>query len=283
MTNIGTNAKEACMAISSEAENITARGKAAGGLLGFLNPQNWKTENEIKEQAKNILGIDMSTNSITNIKNTCGNIFSGVQTNTIDLSGCPICQTQKCLIKGVRQSNVIKSQQECGANAVVDLLKEKKGDFQSLAAIKAIQDAKGIASGNNTSIDVCNYTDVNMSSKDYLDSLSSCGNTASSVQSNILKGCADIIDVIQSNDYNNYQKCIAGATFDNASKSEIDSILAGNSSTNQTSEGTNLFGMFDAFGDYLYYVIGGSVLSSSMCCCCCVLIILLLVFGIGGK
>lgn len=281
MTNIGSNAAEACKAISSEAENIKARGKAAGGLLGFLNPQNWKTENEAKQQIKNILNVDMSSESITNIKNICNNIFTGVQTNTIDVSGCPICETQKCTIKGVRQSNVMKSQQVCGANAVIDKLKEKKGDFQSLAAIKAIQDAKGVAAGNSVSTDMCNYVDVNMSSKDYLDALSNCGNTASSVQSNVLKGCADIIDVIQSNDYDNYQKCTAGATFNDEAKSSMDSILKGDSETDQKSEGFDLFGLFKSFGDYMYYAIGGVVSSSLICCCCCIMIFALLMFGLS--
>lgn len=281
MTNIGSNAAEACKAISSEAENIKARGKAAGGMLGFLNPQNWKTENEAKQQIRNVLGIDMSSESISNIKNMCNNIFTGIQTNTIDVSGCPICETQKCTIKGVRQSNVMKSQQVCGANAIIDKLKEKKGDFQSLAAIKAIQDAKGIAAGNSVSTDTCNYTDVNMSSKDYLDTLSNCGNTASSVQSNVLKGCADIIDVIQSNDYDNYQKCIAGATFKDEAKTDMAAILKGDSEAKQKAEGTDLFGMFKAFGDYIYYAVGGVVSSSLICCCCCVMIFALLILGLG--
>jgi hypothetical protein len=281
MANIGNNAAEACRAISSEAENIKARGDAVGGVLGFLNPKNWGSQNETKQQIKNILGVDMSTDSITNIKNTCNNIFTGVQTNTIDVSNCPICETQKCVIKGVRQTNVIKSQQMCGANAIIDVLKQKKGDFQSLAALKAIQDAKGIAAGNTSSSDICNYTDVNMSSKDYIDALSNCGNTASSVQSNTLKGCADIIDVIQRNDYNNYQKCIAGATFTSEAKADMEAILEGDGETGQKSEGTDLFGFFNAFGNYIYYIVGGVISSSFISCCCCIVIFALIMFGHG--
>lgn len=283
MSHLAKDAAEACRQISTEAENIRERGKAVGGLLAFLNPQNWKSENETKTQFKNIMGIDMSTEAITNIKNVCNNIFTGVQTNIIDIGNCPICQTQPCNIRGVRQSNTIQSHQECGANSIIDKLKENKGDFQSLASIKAIQDAKGAASGNTIQTDTCNYTDLNMSTKEYLDALSSCGNVASSIQTNELRGCMNVIDIIQANDYKNYQKCIANTTFTDQGKKDFSSIMDNYMSGDQQSEGTDLLGIFNIFGNYLYYGIGGITISLFLFSMCCVMLIYILFSGGSRK
>lgn len=276
MTSLGLNAQDACRSISTEAANIAARGKAAGGLLGFLNPQNWGSSSEVSQQMKNILGVDMSSQSLTDIKNMCSNTFIGSQSNIIDVSNCPACQTMKCTVSGNRQTNTIKNMQTCGANSVIDKLKEKKGDLQALAAMKAIQDAQGLLAGNKANTDMCNFTSVDMSSQDYINALSSCGNVGSSTQENILRGCADFIDNIQSNDYDNYQRCVAESTFTDEAKTNIDAILSGETSTTQNTTGLDIWGFFSSIGNYIYIVIGGSVFSSFMCMCCCVMLFAIL-------
>jgi hypothetical protein len=274
----GMNAQEACRSISSEADNIRARGKAAGDFLGIFNPKNWGTSNEVQSQIKNILQVDMSTDDITNIKNTCNNIFTGVQVNSIDTTQCPICQREKCNVTGVRQTNIMKSQQVCGANAIIDRLKKNGADFQSLAAIKAIQDAKGVAAGNTSNTDICNYASVDMSSKSYMELMANCGNTAGQTQLNELKVCGDIIDVLQKNDFDAYQKCITGSDITDKEQKSLTSTAVADANLNQEAEGTDLFGLFKIFGDYLEMVVGGSILCTCISCCCC-LILAFLLFG----
>lgn len=265
------NAQEACREISSQAENIKAKGNAAGGMLGFLNPQNWKTTNEAKETIKNILGVDMSTESITDIQNMCNNTFGGVQSNVIDTSQCEYCQKNKCTVSGNRQTNKIKNMQTCGANAIIDKLREKSGDIASQAAIKAIQDAQGLMAGNKSDVDMCNYTNIDMSSKDYLNALSSCSNVGSSTQENILSGCGDFIDNIQSNEYDIYQECVAGATMTDKARADLKAKIESTGEVEQKSTGLS-FDLFGDMGNSIYY-ISGACLSSSCSILCIVILV----------
>ena len=274
-----SNASEACKTISSEADNIRAAGEAGGRLLGFLNPKNWGSDNEVKQQVKNIFGIDMSTETVTNIRNTCGNIFAGSQENILDFTECEYCKNHECVIKNFTQSNKINTEQLCGANAFIDVLKNNTTDIKSLAAIKAIQDSKGLASGNKLNYDLCNYVRVDLSSSDYLDALAQCNNSVSMAQANTLKSCGGLEDTIQKNEFNNYQKCIATSTLNSEGIKKFDLTSDTGSENNQQSVGFDPMDFLNTLSETYSYAISGSLLSLALSCCCILILVAIFAFS----
>jgi hypothetical protein len=95
------NAAEACKTISSEADNIRARGEATAKAIGAINPLAWanpnsyKSENEAKQEIKNILKIDLSSNDITNFNSEVNSLVSGIYAplNSPNFSGVPTVPT----------------------------------------------------------------------------------------------------------------------------------------------------------------------------------------------
>jgi len=184
---------EACATISSEADKITAQYGGAKGLidavLGPFSPNNWKSENEASQKTRNITNIDLSNEETLKIHNACANAFAGVQTNIIDTSGCEYCQKNGCNVSNVTQVNTAENNQKCTIEALIDVLLTKTDDVKAVSTAKALQDAQGLLSGNKTTSNNCNLVNKDMSSKMYLDSMSSCANQTSMFQTNNIKGC----------------------------------------------------------------------------------------------
>lgn len=273
--SLGANAAEACKNISSKADEIRAAGDVVDSAWGFLSPKNWKSTNDAQQKLKNILGVNISDKTIQSITSTCNNVSIGTQSNIIDTSGCPYCQEHGCQVKNVKQSNKISNTQLCAASALIDSLRENKTDLQSLAAAKAIQDAQGALSGNKVTSDQCNYTNVNMSTEAYLSALATCANSSKMDQKNYIAGCGSVLDVIQENSFDNYQKCITDATTTLKSTTDISAKTSTTGDTEQKSTGLDISAIFSTYKNMILGISGFSALSCFLCSCCILLIFLL--------
>lgn len=259
------NAAEACKHISSQAENIKEGLKGAtnvvSSIFGFLNPRNYKSENESSTQIKNNFNIDLSVEDIKKIRNSCENINSNLQSNTIDTSKCQYCQTNRCTLKNITQRNIQTSASECTINSLIDTLTQKTATIDSMAVIKAIQDAKGIGTSNSANTNICTNVNQDMSTSQYFENISSCANKTIGNQTNYIASCGDIMDIVQENSLENFSKCMNNAS--NTGTTKIDSEVKNSSdvSNNQKSEISFQF-----------------MASTSCIICCCILFIISLVF-----
>lgn len=230
--NPGENAAQACKQISSQAQNITAAAnggaKLINSILGPFSPKNYVSDNDTASQLRNVLGMDLSSNDISTINNSCKNISTGIQSNKLQTDQCPYCRECKtgncCPISNVRQSNVASSNQTCIAKALIDVLRQKHNTVEASAAAKAVQDATGLLASNTSSTDQCNYVNTDMSSEAYLEQINKCSNTSSIDQSNNIGACDAVFNVLQENSLANFQKCLANSTTE--LKEEIKSNVA---------------------------------------------------------
>jgi len=210
----GMNAAEACKKISSRAEEIEAHYNGIQGVIqavqGPFNPRNWSSgDNKTDDMMRNIINTDLSTEERTKIVSECSNSAAGVQSNIIDTSNCPFCQTNRCTISNVKQTNVQELQQTCNLQSMIQVLLTKTNSVDAQALAQTLQKAQGLMSGNNTaSSQNCNVVNTDMSSERYLESLSSCSNNLKLDQTNKISFCGDINNVIQENQYKNFQNCL---------------------------------------------------------------------------
>lgn len=246
LTPMPESAAEACKQISSKAEEIEAHYKGlddlATNFMAFANPKNYKSgDNTSNDMMRNIINVNMSNNDITEMQNSCKNISSTMQLNEIDLTQCDYCQKNGCSVANVTQENISKSNQICGIQAAIDILRKKENSIESQALAETLQKAQGLMSGDNTSRKQnCNIVNQDMSSNQYFKTINDCANTFSGKQENRIKGCGPVLNVIQKNDNDNFQKCVMGATV--SSKDEYTSKIKATSEakSKQESEGLEI-------------------------------------------
>jgi hypothetical protein len=271
--NIGLNAAQACSTISSEAANITAAGNAvAGGINaveGLFSPANWQSSNTAIQETRNVLGIDMSTNDTQKIISNCGNMFSGVQINSIDTSQCPYCQQHGCSLTNITQESQLKNHQNCIATSLINALRQQTNNVKALAAAQAVQEAAGLLTANKSTSQNCNYVSANMSANAYLEAISECNNQAAMEQKNLINSCGPVQDVLQANSFNNFQECLAKST--GTLKSEVKNEITATSESKVKQEATGLSLPSSTASSFI------SIFISIFCCC-------FLIFGLisGG-
>ncbi len=255
------NAAEACKHISSKADEIKAAANGAANVissvLGFLSPRNYKSENESSQQIKNNYNTDLSSEDIKKIRNSCENVTSNVQSNTIDLSKCEFCQTNRCQVKNITQRNAAQSSAECTINSLIDTLTQKQASIDSMGLLKVIQDAKGMSSGNTSNTNICNNVNTDMSTSQYFENISSCANKTIGKQTNYLASCGDVMDVVQDNSIVNFSKCMNDAMNTASTKIGSETKTSFDIANNQKSE----FSLF-SFSPFMMY---------SSCIVCCVI------------
>jgi hypothetical protein len=210
------NAAEACKTISSAADNIKATSSGIADIIGtfgsFMNPRNYGADNEVSTQIRNNYNIDLSTEDVKKIRNSCENVTSNVQSNSIDFSKCKYCETNMCTVKNVTQRNAAKSTSDCQINSLIDTLMKKEFTVDSMAVIKAVQDAKGAVSNNSANTNICTNVNQDMSTTQYFENVSNCANKTIGKQTNALSTCGDLMDVIQENTIDGFSKCMNNAT-----------------------------------------------------------------------
>ena len=242
-------AAEACRQISSEAQKITALAKGANNLvqtcMGIWNPKNYTSgDNEATTYMRNIINNNLSTEEQNCISNSCINSSTSVQKNIIDNTNCIYCNTHDCSISNVTQENTLTSDQNCTIQSGIEMLMSKTNSISAQALGQALQKAQGLLSGSNTVVsDNCNIVNTDMSSKKYLTQISKCVNNISNDQTNSLKGCATVSNVIQRNKAEQIQLCISKATTTSSDTTNNKSEAVSKSIFDQTTTGIDLTGL----------------------------------------
>lgn len=273
------SAAEACKKISSEAENIKAGFDGATGVADAIGAaftfglsrlgKDLKAENEIKEQARNILNVDLSSNDIMKISNDCMQSGSIKQINTLRWD--PACINSPIIsqgirdgtiqIKKIRQRNKAEQTQKCVMQSLIDTLSKKEANSKNLAALSVIQEAEGLMTKNQTSKDGCNVVNKDMSSNDYYENMQKCNQEAFADQTNEIFACGGMEDVAQENLSTQRNECLMSAGV--IKREEVKEQSENTSTTESKQKAT---GITPA-------AIASSILS---CLCCCSIISIIL-------
>ena len=258
-TPMPESAAEACKKIASKAEEIEAHYKGTADIVaaaqGPFNPRNYKSgDNTSDDMMRNIVNTNLSSEDIVKIQNDCKNISATMQINEIDMTQCPYCQQNGCSVTNVTQENIAKSSQVCVLQAATDSLRKKTNSIDAQALAQTLQKAQDLMSGNNKSTKQnCNYVNTDMSSKSYLEQISSCSSENNVNQENRIKGCGPVLNVIQRNANDNFQQCLSSGTITMKDETTNDQSFISSFKVDQLTTGLNLT------------AAAGSILS---CCIC---------------
>ena len=263
---MGQTAKDACNRISSRAEEIKAHYDGAKGVIDsamtFLSPNNYRSgDNTSTDIMRNIINTNMSSCDINKIQMDCVNSSTSFQSNTIDNSQCVYCQTNKCTIKNVTQENAARISQTCTLQSAIETLLKKTASVDCQALAKVMQESQGLLSGKNTfQKEDCNIIAPDLSTAKYLETKSSCINRLAIDQTNTLKFCGDVTDIIQKNQFDAYQKCVMDSTI--VSETEFTDVTktTHQSEAEQKSTGVTPLSSGISCSSYL------------ICCICCCLL-----------
>ena len=227
------NAKEACEKVSSEAENIKAGFDGATGVADAIGAvftfglsrlgKDLQAENKVNETVKNILNIDLSSNDIMEISNTCTQKTDVKQRNIIGVD--PLCMQDPIIgpiiaqgfasgtitIKNVSQRNVSEQEQSCVMKSLIDILSKKEADSTNLAALNVLQEAEGLMTKNQNEKDACNVVNKDMSSNDYYKNIQKCNQEALADQENKISVCMGMQDIAQENISSQKTNCLMEA------------------------------------------------------------------------
>lgn len=241
----GMNASEACQKISSRAEEIQAEYDGIEGIIrafqGPFNPRNWSSENVSNDMLRNIVNTNLSSEERTKVLSDCANSALGAQMNIIDTTNCEYCQKFGCNISNIKQLNKSELEMTCQMQSIIQILLTKKNSVDAQALAQTLQKAQGILSGTNISTsENCNIVNTDMSSDNYLESLSSCSNTLAIDQTNSITNCGSATNIVQENQYKAFQNCLVSQGTIVESKLESDTTATAESKKEQTAMGLAL-------------------------------------------
>ncbi len=213
------SAKQSCDMISSTANNISS----LGDFFKSLNP--FASSNNIRNEVRNNLSVDLSEKDVLDIKNHCTNSSNIEQINKLSTSPeCINMATTVCSVgndpekratcvktflsnENITQANKSKLEQNCMIDSLIDKISKKDASVNNLSAIMALQDAKGLMTSNKVNNAVCNNLDANLSNELFLNAYNSCINETTLKQQNLIDSCGNR-DISQSNFYNSIADCL---------------------------------------------------------------------------
>lgn len=268
--DIGITARDACNKISSRAQEIEAELGGAADIitsaLAFLSPQNYKSgDNTTDNVMRNIINTNLSSCDITKIENDCRNNTAVAQANILDNSGCKFCETNRCSVTDLTQTNNAEISQTCTIQSAIETLTKKTNSIDSQALAQVLQKADGLLSGSNTfSNENCNIVSTDMSSQDYLSKKSTCANELAVDQSNTIKFCGDIARTVQENSFKAFQTCTG-----------ITNVTKETDTTAETTIETAIKAEQESVG----FDIGMSAISGAVCCSSIVMVGIILYFS----
>lgn len=243
------SAADACRTISSEADKIKAQLDGAAKLAGEINPLSSIIkaikggDNTVDSTTRNIIESNMSSKMRVKIANDCANSSATIQTNSLDTSNCEYCKKNGCSVSNVRQINSSELEQKCILSSAVQSLMEQTDSIQQKALAQAIQKTDGLLSGNNNNkTSNCNITRKDMSQQQYIEAIAKCANKVNVNQSNVIKNCGPVINVVQENISRQIQQCINDTTTNTQSKQDASSQQDAKSLVDQLTKGTDVWG-----------------------------------------
>jgi hypothetical protein len=201
-----------------------------------------RSKNNVKQKLANILQVDVSSLDKMQSDQQCTQVFSGGQSNVIDMSGCAeMCKlhgANSCVLSNVSMSNDLDVQFACTMHGIMDVLASQTASVDNAAVLSIMQNAKGILAGNDTNAEPCNEVRSDMSASRYLQSTQKCAAKASFPQENILK-CASAIDLSLHNSASLYMNCMATETKKVVAKQKQVVKNTTETNTTQTAEGVS--------------------------------------------
>ena len=241
------DARETCKAIMDPPPNMY---NSLNHFIDAFNPLNWikaiGNDNETKKMAVKMTEIGISMDDSKKIIDECKNETMSAQSNIIDTEECrkPLIEACKMLlpnqrkyadcidsvikmkprISNINQSNISTIKNNCVIQKVVDKLLQQNATAENLAKVIALQEGSGLFNKNKTDIRNCDIIKNNISSKTLLESVARCINKTNTKQSNIIKACGDVSDVIQKNNNDIFNECMINEKIIDRTSQSTDAI-----------------------------------------------------------
>lgn len=274
--NFEESAADACRTVSSEADKIMAHWDGVAKVAGQINPIALITkaikggDNNVDTETRNIIEENLSAETRLKITNECNNASASTQSNVIDNTQCEYCQKFGCDLMNVIQENSSETEQKCVLNSAVTSLMKQADSIKAQALAEAIQRSQGLASGNNsTSTRNCNVIKKDLSQKQYIDTMNKCTNQFASDQSNLLKNCGNVTNVVQRNIIKKIQQCVNSTTTDSTADQSSGTDIENSLKTDQTSTGID--------------PTAASIISIVSFCSCSIVLVIILVLASQNK
>ncbi|KAJ3354040.1 hypothetical protein GGF32_002714 [Allomyces javanicus] len=263
------DARSTCEAIQRSADQKASAIEQTRAVAGIFNvfgniaKAAGVADNNAVNEINTLINTKMTSEDVTKIVNTCGLSVDQHQANVIDNSRCKYCETNRCALSNIKQSNTANVQQSCVMQSIVDHLSKQTPSIDTLSTIAALQKANGGAS-NSTIASNCEEVNTDVSSSRYLETTNACHVQATTDQVNNILYCGDIQDVIQDNATNVFNQCM----YDNnvTSRSVQDPSATATNETKTDQSATNNAG----------------ALSSVSCACCLISLICLAIAVVSG-
>lgn len=227
-----------CNAVSERAKDIKTNDPTwSENLTSLFNPQNWKTNAEMSTEMYQMFNINISSSEVQKIKNTCSNLTLGKQLNEINMQDCEYCQKNGCAISNISQTNIIESEQKCVMSALLDTLLKQTNSIDSQALSHLIQEAEGLLANSSYSSTNCNSINQNVSTEKFIEIANACSQQINLDQANILHGCGSVMDIIQSNQSQQYQECMKNSEIYSKTEPTQESDITQSETVEQSSSG----------------------------------------------
>lgn len=264
--------------------------KTVGNVTALLNPESYQAKNETEATILTVIRNSIDQKRSMQIEQNCKNAAASSQTNVIDNLSCPICNggvifdndgklqgylplenikamrfvdgKDMCSIENVQQINQDEIEQKCKMNAIVTDIMKSQADSQSLAVAKSMQEASGLLSSNSSKTNSCNDIKTDLKQEDYFKYVAECANQADSIQSNTIKTCGRVNNVLQKNSAKKLQECIISNTTTKAMEAKSEIKAESEVISEQKASGLNLF----------------ASLASGASCCIIIIIIAIIFF-----
>jgi hypothetical protein len=251
-------------------------------MTAWMNPNSYQAENEAQSTVLKILRTSINSERATQITQSCIQGAANSQSNVIDNIQCPICNggaiynkdgtfsgaflpaanieimkknKDPCIIENIKQSNKSDVEQKCKLSSMLTDVMKSQQDAQAQAVVQVLQQATGLLSSNKSNNFSCDDIKTEITQKDYFDGISSCANSFTNNQENILQYCGKANNIIQENIIDSIQDCVIDNTVKKEMTGEQTVKTETDIKTDQEAEGLNLFASFASLGVFLIPII----------------------------
>jgi hypothetical protein len=207
-------------------------------------------KNTLQQNVVNTVNQNIKSSLTTNVNNICKSSSDVNQSNEIITSAECIQALQQpcsflkddnlklaCLadarnslsISNIQQRNKASDTKNCVIMTSIQELTKNSNDATLQAVIKAVQEASGFGTSNDSNTLNCNNISSNISAEQYTNAVSCCLNKTVVNQRNLVNTCGATNKILQDNDSNSFQKCMQSnnimKTTDNENVAKVDSLL----------------------------------------------------------
>lgn len=258
-------------------------------MTAWMNPNNYQAKNEAESTVLKILRTSINSERATQITQSCNQGAANSQSNVIDNLQCSICNggviydkdgkyigilpaanieimkknKDPCIIENIKQSNKSDVEQKCKLSSMLTDVMKSQQDAQAQAVVQVLQQATGLLSSNKSNNFSCDDIKTEITQKDYFNSISSCANSFTNNQENILQYCGKANNIIQENIIDSIQDCVIDNTVKKEMTGEQTVKTETDIKTDQEAEGLNLFASLASLGVFLIPIIIGIVIICS--------------------